>query len=188
MSPGSKVTKDDINSTPNHFFDSRGHVDGVIVAQAVLPHIIRRAAKRFEHEAAPNHAFGVAHTGQARHFNFRLMHAQGKESPNRGIDFAAFHLDDRWPEQACKIPSGKECPERACLHRDLQLTRLGRQQCRVGRVTVRALFGLSGNRLPTAFARHRVPNGPRAVRAKITRIGNRIPAIGADSRLGLVFG
>ena len=188
MPLGSKVTEDEINSTPNDFFDARGNVDGVIVAQAVLAHIFRCAAEGFENKTAPNHAFGVAHTGQARHLNFRLMHAQGKESPNRGIDFAAFHLDDRWPEQACKIPSGKECPERACLHRDLQLTRLGRQQRRVGRVAVRALFGLSGNRLPTAFARHRVPNGPRAVRAKITRIGNRIPAIGADSRLGLVFG
>jgi hypothetical protein len=27
-----------------------------------------------------------------------LMHAQREECPNRGIDFAAFHLDDRWPE------------------------------------------------------------------------------------------
>jgi hypothetical protein len=188
MSPGSKVTKDDINSTPNDFFDARGNVDGVIVAQAVLPHIIRRAAKRFEHEAAPNHAFGVAHTGQARHFNFRLMHAQREECPNRGIDFAAFHLDDRWPEQACKIPSRKERAERACLHRDLQLPRLRRQQRRVGRVAVRALFCLAMNRLPTTLARHRVPNGPRAVRAKITRIGNRIPTIGTDDGLGRGFG
>ena len=68
MSLGSKVIEDEINSTPNDFFDTRGNVDDANAAQTVLAYIFRCAAEGFENKTAPNHAVGVAHAGQSRRF------------------------------------------------------------------------------------------------------------------------
>jgi hypothetical protein len=71
MSLRSKVIEDEINSTPNDFFDARGNVDDVNAAQTVLTYIFRCAAEGFENKTAPNHAVGVAHAGQSRRFKVR---------------------------------------------------------------------------------------------------------------------
>lgn len=68
MSLGSKVIEDEINSTPNDFFDARGNVDDFNAAQTVLAYIFRCAAEGFENKTAPNHAVGVVHAGQSRRF------------------------------------------------------------------------------------------------------------------------
>jgi len=81
MSLGSKVIEDEINSTPNDFFDARGNVDDVNAAQTVLAYIFCCAAEDFENKTAPNQAIGVAHAGQPRRFKVRKQRGRIRKTP-----------------------------------------------------------------------------------------------------------
>ncbi|SVB44841.1 uncharacterized protein METZ01_LOCUS197695 [marine metagenome] len=74
----------------------------------MLTHVFRRTAKGFKHQAAPDHALGMAHTGYTADFYLRLMHAQREKAPDCSVNFATLHLNNRWAQQAGEIPSGEK--------------------------------------------------------------------------------